>query len=41
LEAYKKDFPNFICSSLTSTEVSSLDEEIEIGLSGTVHEEEV
>jgi hypothetical protein len=41
LEAYQKNFRDFICGNLTSTNVSSQDEEIEIGPSGIVQEEEV
>jgi hypothetical protein len=41
LEVYQKNFPNFICGSPTSTKVSSQDEEIEVGPSGTSQEEEV
>ncbi len=36
LESYQKNFPNFICGSPTSTEVSSQHEEIEIRPSRTV-----
>jgi hypothetical protein len=41
LEAYWKNFPDFICGSLTSIKVSGQDEEIEAGPSGIVQEEEV
>ncbi len=41
LEVYQKNFPDFICGSSTSTEVSSQDEKIEVGLSGAAREEEV
>jgi hypothetical protein len=34
LEVYQKNFPDFICGSLTSTEVLGQDEEIEAGPSG-------
>jgi hypothetical protein len=34
LEAYQKNFPNFICGSTISTEVSGQDEEIEARPSG-------
>ncbi len=35
LEAYQKNFPDFIYGSPTSTEVLNQDEEIEVGPSGT------
>jgi hypothetical protein len=35
LEAYQKNFPIFICGSLTSTKVLNQDEEIEARPSGT------
>ncbi len=41
LEAYQKNFPDFICGSPTSTKVSGQDEEIKVGPSGTVQEEEI
>jgi hypothetical protein len=41
LEVYQKNFPDFICGSPTSTEVSSQVEKIEVGPSGTAHEEEI
>ncbi len=41
LEAYQKNFPNFICSSPTSTKVSNQDEETKAGPSGIVHKEEM
>jgi hypothetical protein len=41
LEAYPKKIPDFICGNPTSTKVSSQDEEIEVGHSGTIHEEEM
>ncbi len=41
LETYQKNFPIFICGSPTSTEVSSQDEELEIGPNGTIQEEEI
>jgi len=34
LEAYQKNFPNFICGSTINTEVSSQDEEIEVRPNG-------
>jgi hypothetical protein len=41
LEAYQKNFPNFICGNPTSTEVSGQDEETEVGPSEIAQEEEV
>jgi hypothetical protein len=41
LEAYQKNFPNFIYFNPTSIEVSGQDEETEVGPSGIVQEEEV
>jgi hypothetical protein len=41
LEAYQKNFPNFIFGSLTSVEVSGQDEENEARPNGITHEEEV
>ncbi len=41
LEAYQKNFQNFIYGSPISTEVSSQDEEIETGPNGIIQEEEV
>ncbi len=41
LEAYQKNFPNFICGNLTNTEVSGQDEERKTKPSGIVREEEV
>ncbi len=41
LETYQKNYLNFIYDSPISTQVSSQDEEIETGPSGTIHEEEV
>jgi hypothetical protein len=41
LEAYQKNFLDFIYGSLTSTRVSCQDEETKVGPSGTVQEEEV
>ncbi len=41
LEVYQKNFQDFICGSPTSTKVSGQDEEIKVGLSGTIQEEEV
>jgi len=41
LEAYHKNFPNFICGNPISPKVSNQDEEIEEGPSGTTQEEEV
>jgi hypothetical protein len=41
LEAYRKNFPNFICGNLTSTEVLGQDEKIEAGPNGIAQEEEV
>jgi hypothetical protein len=39
LEAYQNNFPNFICGNPTSIEISSQDEEIEVGPNGIVQEE--
>jgi hypothetical protein len=36
LEAYQKNFPDFIYGSLISIEVLGQDEEIEVGPSGTI-----
>ncbi len=41
LEAYQKNFPDFICDSPTSTEVSNQDEKTKVGPSGTTYEEEI
>jgi hypothetical protein len=41
LEAYQKNFKSFICGNPTSIKVSGQDEEIEVGSSGTIKEEEV
>jgi hypothetical protein len=41
LEAYQKNFLDFIYGSLRSTEVSSQDEETKARPIGTTHEEEV
>jgi hypothetical protein len=41
LEAYQKNFPNFICGNPTSTKVSCQDEENEARPGGTTQEEEV
>jgi len=41
LEIYQKNFPNFICGSPTSIEISDQDEEIKVGPSGIAQEEEV
>jgi hypothetical protein len=41
LEAYQKNFPNFICGSPISTEVSGQDEEIETWPNGITQKEEV
>ncbi len=41
LEAYQKNFPNFIFGSLTSVEVSGQDEENEARPNGITHEVEV
>jgi hypothetical protein len=41
LETYQKNFPNFICCSLTSTKVSSHNEETKVGPNGTIQKEEV
>jgi len=41
LEAYQKNFLDFICGNLTSTEVSSQDEEIKVRPSGIAQEEKV
>jgi hypothetical protein len=35
LEAYQKNFPDFICGSPTSTKVSGRDEKTKVGPSGT------
>ncbi len=40
MEAYQKNFLDFIYGSPTSIEVSSQDEETKTGLSGTAQEEE-
>jgi len=41
LEAYQKNFPNFICGNPTSREVPNQDEETEVKPSGTAQEEEI
>ncbi len=41
LEAYQKDFPNFICGSPTSIKALGQDEEIEVGPSGITREDKV
>ncbi len=41
LEAYQKNFPDFICGSLTSIEALGQDEEDEAKPNGTTQEEEV
>jgi hypothetical protein len=41
LEAYQKNFPDFIYGSPISTRVSGQDEDIKAGLNGTAQEEEV
>ncbi len=41
LEAYQKNFPDFICGNPTSIKVSSQDEETKVGPSGTTQDEEV
>jgi hypothetical protein len=41
LEAYQNNFLNFICGNPTSIEVSNQDEETEVGLNGTIEEEEL
>jgi hypothetical protein len=41
LEAYQNNFLDFICGSLTSTKVSSQDEETKSRPNGTIQEEEV
>jgi hypothetical protein len=41
LEAYQKNFLDFICGSPTSIKASGQDEAIEIGLSETTHEEKM
>ncbi len=41
LEAYQKNFLDFICGNLTSIEISSQDEKIEARPNGTIQEEEV
>jgi hypothetical protein len=41
LEAYEKNFPNFICGNPTSIEVSSQDEETKVGPSGIAQKEEI
>jgi hypothetical protein len=41
LEAYQKNFPDFICGNPINTEVSGQDEEIKAGPSGTTKEEEI
>ncbi len=39
LEAYQKNFPNFICGNPTSIKVLSQDEKIKIWPNGTAQEE--
>ncbi len=41
LEAYQKNFPDFICGNPTSTKVLGQDEETKTGPSGIAQEEEV
>ncbi len=41
LEAYQKNFPDFICGNPTSTKVLGQDEETKVGPSGIAQEEEV
>ncbi len=41
LETYQKNFPNFICGNLTSTEVLGQDEKNETKPTGTTQEDEV
>ncbi len=41
LEAYQKNFPNFIYGNLINTKVSGQDEEIKVRPNGIVKEEEV
>jgi hypothetical protein len=41
LEAYQKNFPDFICGSLTSTKVLNQDEETKAPPNGIAEEEEV
>jgi len=41
LKAYQKNFPNFICASPISIEVSGQNEETKVKPSGVVQEEEV
>jgi hypothetical protein len=41
LEVYQKNFLDFICDNPASIEVSSQDEEIEVGPNGIIQEEEV
>jgi hypothetical protein len=41
LEAYQKNFPDFICGSPTNTKVLGQDEETKAWAGGTVQEEEV
>jgi hypothetical protein len=41
LEAYQKEFSNFICDNPTSIKVSGHDEKIEVGPSGIAHEKEM
>jgi len=36
LEVYQKNFQDFICGSPTSTKVSGQNEEIKVGLNGTI-----
>jgi antitoxin component HigA of HigAB toxin-antitoxin module len=41
LEAYEKNFPNFICGSPINIEVLGRDEETKAGPDGTTQEEEI
>ncbi len=41
LEAYQKNFTNFICGSLTSKDISGQDEKTEVGSSGIAQEVEM
>jgi hypothetical protein len=41
LEAHQKNFLDFMCGNLISTEISSRDEDIEVRPNVTAHEEEM
>ncbi len=41
MEAYQKNFLDFVCGNPTSIEALGQDEEIEAGPNGTIQEEEV